>query len=319
MRKHLLLSLLLSLLPALSALAAPFKPNSGLWWEEPVTGRFYSVEIAPSGKTFVVVSEFDEQGKPVWRSMRGQLQLSTEAEQIAGAPLASFAAPLMDLDGACPTCPVSAPNVQPSPLGEARIVFLSHAEAEYQQGAIRRPLRYFSPADQPADFPSSRLLGDYTLVLSKAAGGGARAAVLQPAQDAPCTRYEGTTPAASATRLRGNCPAGICDAGNGGQLLSQLELSVGSGEHPVIHAYQRTLAPEARATPTCTLVFLTTTCTCPSGYTLTRDPLSVTICLDDRSPMVCTESHRISENAGVIHGLPLQAGTPAFALYPQAD
>ena len=75
MRKHLLLSLLLSLLPALSALAAPFKPNSGLWWEEPVTGRFYSVEIAPSGKTFVVVTEFDEQGKPVRRSMRGQLQL----------------------------------------------------------------------------------------------------------------------------------------------------------------------------------------------------------------------------------------------------
>jgi hypothetical protein len=322
MSKRLLLRLLLLTIPPLSALAAPLQPNSGLWWEEPVTGRFYSVEIAPSGKTFVVVSEFDEQGKPVWRSMRGQLELSTEAEQIAGAPLASLQAPLLDLDGACPSCPVSAPNAHPSPAGEARIVFLSHAEAEYQQGAIRRPLRYFTPADQPQDFPSARLARSYTLAMSQSAGGGTRPAVLEPAHDAVCSRYEGHAPPTSATRLRGNCPSGICDSANGGQMLSQLELAVGPGEHPTITAYQRTLAPEARQAPTCTLVFLTTTCTCPTGFTLTRDPQSLTggnICLDDQRPMVCTESHRISEQAGLIRGLPLHAGEAAFALYPQAD
>lgn len=319
MRKRLLLSLLLWLVPALSALAAPLQPNSGLWWEEPVTGRFFSVEIAPSGKTLVVVSEFDEQGKPVWRSMRGQLELSSEAEQIAGAPLASLSAPLVELDGACPSCPVSAPNAQPSPLGEARIVFLSHAEAEYQQGAIRRPLRYFRPADQPQDFPSARLVGDYTLTVSEAFGGGARPAVLEPARDDPCTRFEGNMPAASAMRLRGDCRAGICESANGGQFLSQLELAIGPGEHPVITAYQRTLAPEARLAPTCTLVFLTTTCTCPAGFTLSRDPESSTraqICLDDRRPMVCTESHRVSEQVGVIRGLSLHPDRPSFALYP---
>ena len=68
------------LFSTLSAHAAPLKPNSGLWWEEPVTGRFFAVEIAPSGRSFVVISEFDEQGRPTWRAMRGDLTLTSEAE-----------------------------------------------------------------------------------------------------------------------------------------------------------------------------------------------------------------------------------------------
>lgn len=319
MRRRLLLSLILCLLPALAAFASPLKPNSGLWWEEPVTGRFYSVEIAPSGKTFVLVSEFDEQGQPVWRSLRGQLQLSSEAEQQAGAPLASFSAPLMDLDGACPTCPVSAPNVQPSPLGEARIVFLSHAEAEYQQGAIRRPLRYFSPADQPEDFPAARLAGAYTYTLGQGTAAIARPAVLETSSGPACARYVGTTPAADAIRLRGNCPGGLCDGANGGAELSMLELAVGPGEHPVITAYQRTLAPEARANPRCTFVFPSPLlqCSCTAGYTLTRDPQTGTqICVDFSAPPVCTETHRVTEQAGVIRGLPLRDDQIAFTLFP---
>jgi len=312
MRKHLLLSLLLCLLPALSALAAPLKPNSGLWWEEPVTGRFYSVEIAPSGKTFVVVSEFDEQGQPVWRSMRGELQLSSEAEQIAGAPLASFSALLMDLDGACPSCPVSAPNVQPSPLGEARIVFLSHAQAEYQQGAVRRPLRYFSPADQPEDFPAARLAGTYTLALRQDSVSSSRPVVLQAPTDAACVRFEGTQPPEGAIRLRGNCPTGLCDSANGGGFISELELAIGPGEHPSIHAYQRALAPEAFVAPMCSSFFVTD-CRCPTGY-VTRGGGAV--CIDARMPMLCTETHRISEQAGVIRGLPLRASDSAFTLFP---
>ncbi|MGE4073353.1 MAG: hypothetical protein AB7E72_19450 [Lysobacterales bacterium] len=321
MYKRLLLSLLLCLLPALAALAAPLKPNSGLWWEEPVTGRFYSVEIAPSGKTFVVVSEFDEQGQPVWRSMRGQLQLSSEAEQLAGAPLASFSAPLMDLDGACPSCPVSAPNVQPSPLGEARIVFLSHAEAEFQQGAIRRPLRYFSPADQPEDFPAARLAGAYTFAAGSGSTATARTAVLETASDTGCTRFEGNRPAANALLLRGNCQAGICDSANGGIQLSQLLLAVGPGEHPEIRAYQRKLAPEARLNPTCGSLFPQPfVCTCPSTHTLTRDPETGTqICLRNDAPLLCTESHRITEQAGVIRGLPLRDDQPPFTLFPTED
>lgn len=63
----------LLMIAALPLQAEGLRPNSGLWWEEPVTGRFYAVEIAPSGRTFVVLSEFDEDGKPVWRSMRGNL------------------------------------------------------------------------------------------------------------------------------------------------------------------------------------------------------------------------------------------------------
>ncbi len=128
MARSLLLSMLL-LLVSFAAAAAPLQPNSGLWWEEPTTGRFYAVEIAPSGMTYVVISEFDAQGKPVWHSMRGRLTVTTEQEQRAGAPLASLQAPLLELDGACPTCPVSSPNVRPIPGAEARIEFRTHAEA----------------------------------------------------------------------------------------------------------------------------------------------------------------------------------------------
>ena len=77
-----LLSAIALLVTVSAAHAAPLKPNSGLWWEEPVTGRFFAVEIAPSGRTFVVISEFDEQGRPSWRTMRGELTLANELEQI---------------------------------------------------------------------------------------------------------------------------------------------------------------------------------------------------------------------------------------------
>lgn len=305
-------------LVTLSAHAQSLRPNSGLWWEEPVTGRFYSVEIAPSGRAFVVISEFDEQGKPVWRTMRGDLVVTSAQEQIAGAPLATLTAPLLDLDGACPTCPVSAPNARPSPLGSATIVFSSEDKAEFQQGALRRPLRYFTPADQPADFPSARLRGDFVLAARTESGTSTLGASLQPAQDAACVRYEGAQPAAGATRVRGNCQGGICEGSPTGQLIANLELSVGPGEHPDIIAYQRTLAPEATVPQTCTLVFLTTTCTCPAGYSSVppQNLGGTRSCVRDDRPMVCTETHRISEQAGVIRGLPLRSGNASFVLYP---
>lgn len=319
MRNAVLLSLLLLTIPVMSAVAAPLKPNSGLWWEEPVTGRFYAVEIAPSGKTFVVVSEFDEQGHTVWRSMRGDLQLSTEQEQREGAPLASLTAPLQDLDGACPTCPPSTPNVQPSALGEASIVFTTHATAEFHQGAIHRPLRYFAPADQPQDFPATRLAGTYTFALGQSTSAGARLALLEEARGPACARFEGAMPAADAVRLSGNCAAGLCDAANGGLQLSQLELAVGPGEHPVINAYQRTLAPEARVNPSCHFTYpgFLIDCSCSTGFTLTRDPQTgARTCLNNSGPWVCTETHRVSEQYGVIRGLPLRASDSAFSLFP---
>ncbi len=319
MNKRVFLMLCLLLMQG-TASAASLKPNSGLWWEEPVTGRFYSVEIAPSGKTFVVISEFDEQGKPVWRSMRGELELSSEQEQRAGAPLARLTAALTDIDGACPSCLPSAPNVRPSTLGTATIVFTSGAEAEYQQGAIRRPLRYFTPADQPQDFPSARLAGAYALAIGKGTAASARPAVLEPARDPVCASYQGARPPEAAVRLRGNCPAGICDSANGGLQLSQLELAVGPGEHPEIIAYQRTLAPEAYRVPSCYYSYFGAgglICGCPNDYTLTpAQVVGGSTCIRDDGPFICTESHRITEQAGVIRGLPLRDDQMAFTLFP---
>lgn len=311
----------LLMIAALPLHAAGLRPNSGLWWEEPVTGRFYSVEIAPSGRTFVVLSEFDEDGKPVWRSMRGNLVETSAPEQAAGAGLATLTAPLMEIDGACPTCPVSSPNVRPSALGDATIVFRSEDEAEFQQGAIRRPLRYFAPADQPADFPSARLSGTYVLASRRAAEVDTRAITLQPAQDAPCVRYSGTPPAADSTRLRGNCQSGFCAGDSLGTLVANLELAVGPGEHPDVLAYQRSLAPEAYAAETCTLVFLTRTCSCPEGYSLGSNPAPTggRVCVRNDRPMVCTESHRVSEHAGVLRGLPLSADQLPFTFYPAPE
>ncbi len=310
--------LLLLCLMTLSVHAESLRPNSGLWWEEPVTGRFYSVEIAPSGQTFVVISEFDEHGKPVWRSMRGTLVTTSAQEQAAGAALATLTAPLTEIDGACPTCPVSAPNVRPSALGSATIVFHSEDQAEFQQGALRRPLRYFTPADQPADFPSARLRGDYVLGSRRANDVLTRSVSLQPAQDAACVRHQGTQPAVGATRLRASCLGGLCDGDQLGKLIANLELAVGPGEHPDVVAYQRSLAPEAIVQETCTLVFITTTCRCPSGFSSGPNPSNPLsrVCVRDDRPMVCTQSHRVSEQAGVLRGLPLNADEPAIVLYP---
>lgn len=308
----------IALLVTVSAVhAAPLKPNSGLWWEEPVTGRFFAVEIAPSGRSFVVISEFDEQGRPTWRAMRGELTLTSEAEQAAGAPLATLRAPLQEINGACPTCPVSAPDVRPSPLGEATIVFRSHAEAEFQQGAIRRPLRYFSPADQPADFPSARLAGSYTMVTQGPAGRDSRAAQLQIAQDSACVRHEGSAPPAGATRLRGFCPGGFCESSGLVALLSSLEIAVGPGEHPAIRAYRRTVAPEAIRPPYFNYLFPSMFLACTDGYTLMRHPVTQVgeVCVQNNPPMLCTESHRISEQGGTLRGLPLGPGELSFALY----
>lgn len=306
---------LLCLLPMFAG-AQSLRPNSGLWWEEPVTGRFYAVEIAPSGRTYVVISEFDADGKPVWRSMRGDLQISSVQEQAAGAPLATLRAPLLELDGACPSCPVVAPNVRPSALGVATLIFHTHAQAEFQLGGIQRPLRYFAPADQSADFPAARLAGDYTLVSREPAGDTSRTMELRVAQDPACVRYEGSAPPAAATRLRGGCAGGFCDGFGAGLLAANLELAVGPGEHPQIIAYQRALAPEAVTPQVCTLNFLTTTCRCPAGFTLGTLPTGARTCIRDDRPMVCSESHRISEQAGLIRGLPMRAGASAFALYP---
>jgi len=309
---------LLCLLPMFAG-AQTLRPNSGLWWEEPVTGRFYAVEIAPSGRTFVVISEFAADGKPVWRSMRGEIQVSSAQEQAAGAPLATLRAPLLELDGACPTCPVTAPNVRPSALGEATLVFQTHAQAEFQQGGTSRPLRYFTPADQPLDFPAARLPGDYTLVSRDPGGNTHQTTTLRVTQEPACVRYEGSTPPIAATRLRGDCSAGFCDSSGAGVLAYNLELAVGPGEHPQILAYQRALAPEAVTPEVCTLNFLTTTCVCPAGFTSGRLPTGGRTCIRNDRPMVCSETHRISEQAGVIRGLPVRAGATTFAMYPLQD
>lgn len=306
------------LFTAFTAHAAPLQPNSGLWWEEPVTGRFFAVEIAPSGRAFVVISEFDEQGRPTWRAMRGDLALASEQQQAAGAPLATLRAPLQEMSGACPTCPVSAPDVRPSALGEATIVFRSNAEAEFQQGAIRRPLCFFSPADQPADFPSARLSGNYTMAIESPAGRDSRAAQLQPARDDACVRHEGSAPPPGATRLRGTCPGGACESSSLTLLLSSLEFAVGPGEHPEILAYRRAIAPEAIRPLSTRYVFPTTVYFCEEGYTRMRHPLTQVgeVCVQNNPPTVCTETHRISEQAGTLRGLPLRAGEASFALYP---
>ena len=132
-------------------------------------------------------------------------------------------------------------------------------------------------------------------------------------------RYEGAQPAAGATRVRGNCQGGICEGSPTGQLIANLELSVGPGEHPDIIAYQRTLAPEATVPQTCTLVFLTTTCTCPPGYSSTGTIQGIAQgCVRDDRPTVCTETHRISEQAGVLRGLPVTPVGVSFVLYPVA-
>lgn len=306
------------LFTAFTAHAASLKPNSGLWWEEPVTGRFFAVEIAPSGRTFVVISEFDDQGRPSWRTMRGELTQTNELEQAAGAPLATLRAPLQEINGPCPTCPVSAPDVRPSPLGEATIVFRSNAEAEFQQGAIRRPLRYFSPADQPTDFPSARLAGDYTIASETPRGRDSRAAQLQLARDGTCARYIGSAPPAGATRLRGLCPGNVCEASELGQLLFNLELAVGPGEYPSILAYSRTIAPEAIRPLSSRYVFPTTVYFCEEGYSRVRNPLTLQgeFCVQNNPPMVCTETHRVSEHAGIVRGIPLRSGEASFELYP---
>ena len=322
--RSLLLTLLLLPLSfsfSFAAAAEPLKPNSGLWWEEPVTGRFYAVEIAPSGMTYVVISEFDERGKPVWHSMRGQLVVNSEQEQIAGAPIASLQAPLLALDGACPTCPVSPPNVRPIPGTEARIEFRTHAEAEFRYGAIRRPLRYFAPADQAIDFPSARLAGEYVLAYRDGGNLLARTMVLESARDAACVRYVGAPPPANATRLRGNCLTGICEGSAIGVFAANLELAVGPGEHPVISAYQRTPAPMAGFPAVCTIQLvggvLSNNCQCPAGFSLGGGfSLGSGVCVSNDSPaVVCTETHRISEQAGVIRGLPLRSVDRPFVMY----
>lgn len=309
---------LMCLLPMLAG-AQALRPNSGLWWEEPVTGRFYSVEIAPSGRTFVVISEFDADGKPVWRSMRGELEVSSAQEQAAGAPLAILRAPLMELDGACPTCPVTAPNVRPSELGEATLLFQTHAEAEFQQGNIRRPLRYFTPADQPVDFPAARLPGAYTLISREPTGAAYQTIELRVAQDPPCVRYEGSAPPAAATRLRGTCAGGLCDGSSVGTMVFNLELAVGPGEHPEIKAYRRSLAPEGSALAICTLNFITTTCRCPIGFSSSGVIPVGGSCVRDDRPMLCTETHRISEQDGVIRGLPVRPDGASFVMHPLRD
>ncbi len=306
--------LLVSILPALAA-AAPLKPNSGLWWEEPTTGRFFAVEIAPSGKTYVVISEFDATGKPVWKAMRGELEVKSEQEQLAGGPLAVLTAPLLELDGACLTCPPVAPNVRA--VATATIVFQTHAVGEYQEGGLRRPLRYFLPADQLSDFPAARLAGEYVLAYRDSVGLSARTLMLEPSRQPECVRRVGRPAPANATRFSASCPLGLCPGGRPGEFALGLELAVGPGEHPEIIAYKRTFAPEAFSTNlNCTILF--SPCRCPAGFSLNTfvGTGSNAPCVRDDAPMLCTESHRISEQHGVIAGLPLSPNEHAFQLFP---
>lgn len=309
-----LISILLCIFPTL-ALAAPLQPNSGLWWEEPTTGRFYAVEIAPSGKTYVVISEFDANGKAVWKAMRGDIEVKSEQEQRAGGPLAVLTAPLLELDGACMTCPPISPNVRT--LGMATIVFQTHAVGEYQEGALRRPLRYFLPADQLSDFPAARLAGEYVLAYRDGFGLSARTLLLEPSRQPECVRRVGAQPPANATRFTATCPGGFCAGGRPGEFTLGLELVVGTGEHPEIIAYKRTFAPEAFSTSlNCSIPFAP--CSCPFGFsqnTLANGRDSAP-CVRNDLPMVCTESHRITEQHGVIAGLPLTSNEHAFQLYP---
>lgn len=315
-----LCALLVLLTLSAVAIAAPLQPNSGLWWEEPVTGRFYAVEIAPSGRAFVVISEFDENGKPRWTSMRGEIELSSEAEQRAGGVIARFSAPLLDLNGACPTCPVSSPEVRPHPDGQATIVFTSHATAEFQQGAIRRPLRYFAPADQPEDFPANRLAGRYLAWVRSAGQEITGVLTLEPARTAACTSYVGAPSPEGALRLAGGCQSGICPGDALGVLAQNLEIHVGSGQQPEIRAYRRGLGGTSVA-PTCTVfagipVF---NCTCPPGTAQTVPNLTPGSggCMGQGNANVCTETHRIAEQAGRITGLPLLSTEPELLLRQQ--
>lgn len=307
------LLMLVLLLSAGAALAEPLRPNTGLWWEEPVTGRFYAVSIAPSGRTFVVISEFDEQGRPRWQAMRGSLQLSSEIEQRAGAPLAEFHADLLDIDGACRTCPVTAPDVRPSPLGQASIVFTDHATGEFRQGAIRRPMRFFAPADQPEDFPENRLGGEYVAEARLQTERRLGRLKLEPAQQPACTQYEGAAPPAGALRLAAGCEGTVCAGDFLGQLGTNLEIHVGRGQQPELRAYRRGLA-RTEHPPVCIPIAGIPSyilyCTCPTG-TVTTPGAGCT------SPAhhVCTETHRLSEQDGRITAFPLHQDQPAFVFY----
>lgn len=310
---------LVLLMLSAATIAAPLQPNSGLWWEEPVTGRFYAVEIAPSGRAFVVISEFDENGKPRWTSMRGEIEVSSEAEQRAGGVIARFSAPLLDLNGACPTCPVSGPEVRPHPDGQATIVFTSHATAEFQQGAIRRPLRYFAPADQPEDFPANRLAGRYLAWVRSASQTITGVLTLEPARSAACTSYVGAPSPEGALRLAAVCQGGICLGDALGLLAQNLEIHVGSGQQPEIRAYRRGLGGNLVG-PSCVVYFGTVSyCTCPPGTTPTGQQLTPGSggCVGPGNANVCTETHRIAEQAGRITGLPLLSTESELLLTPQ--
>jgi hypothetical protein len=151
-----------------------------------------------------------------------------------------------------------------------------------QQEAIRRPLRYFTPADRAEEFPWARLASVYTLAVHR-------------------------------DRLS-SCQNGLCDSASGGVFISQLELAVGPGEHPCIHTHQRVLAPEACMAPTCGS--LPTQCWCPPGYQSRGGGAE---CLSQQMPMLCTETQRITEQAGVIRGLPLHTSDAEFSLFSIAE
>lgn len=296
--------------------AEPLLPNSGLWWEEPVTGRFYAIEIAPSGKTYVVLSEFDAEGRPSWLALRGQLEVASEQEQAAGLPLARLEAPLLRLEGPCPGCPVASPVVAPASEGSALIVFTGNNTAEYRQGAIRRPLRHFAPADQLADYPAARLAGQYTLTQRSEAGRSSGDHVLAPATQAACTSYVGAAPPTGAIRLASACTSGACSGDEAGRLANSLELHVGPGAQPEIRAYRRGLAGERVPQQCYGYVGLPVSyCGCPAGSLWVGfDSNGEYLCQLPGDPAVCTETHRIALSGNQVRGLPTVAGQPEFVL-----
>jgi len=176
----------------------------------------------------------------------------------------------------------------------------------------------FSPADQVSDFPAARLAGDYALGLRDGTDLHSRIVSLKPSPVAECVRYTGRTPPAGASRFALECGLGLCDSGPAGRFSLTTEFSVGPGEHPEIIAFQRTPAPEALLVVTCVPLFfgIGPPCVCPPGWSFESMAPGRVICSRADRPMVCTESHRIAEQNGVIHGLPLRATDASIQLFP---
>ena len=213
------------------------QPSRGLWWETAKNGQFWSIDVGAGGYMFVNFGTFDADGQPTFLTMQGQFE--PYAEGTANGATGKLVSTLYRLQGGqCLGCEFQAASVNASQFGVAEIEFFGSQSAVFSWREQQIQINKFPLYLRPADLPSERLQGSYSLQVATSAGRNRSAITLETVVGS-CPQTEGTTVLGVRCISSSPCsdpsspPTGIF-----ADLYANLEIHVAPAAHSQLIAYR---------------------------------------------------------------------------------